>query len=159
MGYTTDFEGEFKINKPVDKETAKLLRGLATTRRMKRSGLPEKYGVDGEFYCDSKKDEGFTEIPSQGKIVDGNEPPRTQPGLWCQWKLQEDNQTIEWDGNEKFYAYIEWLKYIIDKILAPKDYVVNGEVTWNGEEQGDTGKIIVTNNKIKTRIGRIVYDS
>jgi len=151
MGYTTDFEGEFKINKPVDNETAKLLRGLTTTRRMKREGLPEKYGIEGEFFCEDTEDCGQTDNPSQGKIVDYNEPPRTQPGLWCQWKLQEDNQTIKWDGNEKFYGYIEWLKYIIDKILAPKGYIVNGEVEWNGEEQGDTGKVIVVNNKVKTR--------
>jgi len=149
MGYDTDLEGEFKINKPVDNETAKLLRGLAETRRMKRSGLPEKYGIDGEFFCEDTDDFGQDETPSQGKIVDSNEPPRTQPGLWCQWELQEDNQTLMWDGNEKFYDYIEWLKYLIDKILAPRGYVVNGKVTWSGEEQGDTGKITVIKNKVK----------
>jgi len=36
MGYTTEFQGEFKIDKPVDEDTYKLLVGLNTTRRMKR---------------------------------------------------------------------------------------------------------------------------
>ena len=54
-----------------------------------------------------------------------------------------------WDGNEKFYSYIEWLEYLIDKVLAPRGYVVNGEVTWGGEDRRDTGKITVVNNKVK----------
>ncbi len=39
MGYTTDFTGAFKLNKPLDDETYNLLVGLATTRRIKRAGL------------------------------------------------------------------------------------------------------------------------
>ena len=144
MGYTTDFEGKFTINKPVDTKTAKLMRGIAATRRMKRAGLPEEYGIDGEFYI--KDDEV--------KVVDCNEPPSTQPGLWCQWELQEDNQTIQWDGNEKFYDYVEWLEYIIKKILAPKGYILNGKVYWSGEEVRDHGTITVQDNKITVRDSR-----
>ena len=151
MGYTTNFQGKFKINKPVDFKTAKLFRGISTTRRMKRRGLPKKYGIEGEFYCKDREDSGQSTTPSQGEIVEYNNPPSTQPGLWCQWELQEDNQTIQWDGNEKFYMYVEWLEYIIEKILAPKGYVVKGKVDWEGEDRKDNGIITVTNNKIKSR--------
>ena len=58
MGYTTNFQGKFKINKPVDLKTAKLFRGISTTRRMKRRGLPKKYGIEGEFYCKDREDSG-----------------------------------------------------------------------------------------------------
>ena len=50
MGYSTDFEGSFKLNKKLDKATLDLLKGLAATRRVKRKGLAPAYGVDGEFF-------------------------------------------------------------------------------------------------------------
>lgn len=151
MGYTTSFEGEFKVNKPVDEKTYDLLVGLATTRRMKRSGLdPKIYGVEGEFYCEDRRDSGQQNKPSKGKIVDSNEPPSTQPSLWCQWLIQEDSQTIKWDEGEKFYHYVEWIKYLIDKILKPRGYIVDGEVHWRGEEFRDIGTIVVKDNKVKT---------
>lgn len=158
MGYTTEFEGSVKIDRPVDEETAKLLRGIASTRRMKRSGLPEEFGVDGEFYWEDDGDFGQSRNPKMGEIVDYNWPPRTQPGLWCQWELQDDNQTIMWDGGEKFYYYTEWMEYLISRILEPRGYVVNGEITWAGEESGDVGKIKVVNNNVKEIEGRIVYE-
>lgn len=143
MGYTTKFKGKFKIDKPLDDETFELLKLIAETRRMKRSGLPEKYGVDGEFYGESDNNEG-----SQGKIVDYNTPPSTQPGLWCQWLIQEDRQTIEWDRGEKFYKYVEWLEYLIDRILKPRNYIVNGVVKYKGEYSDDSGSIEVKDNEV-----------
>jgi len=153
MGYSTDFRGEFKINKKVDEETYKLLVGLALTRRVKRSGLPKKYGVDGEFYFEESDFDNFgqSETPKEGKIVNNNEPPSTQPGLWLQWQIQEDHETIIWDRQEKFYNYIEWIIYIIDKILKPRGYVLEGRVDWRGEEWDDNGTITIKDNKISTR--------
>ena len=155
MGYTTDFFGEFKIDKPVDRKTAKLLKGLENTRRMKRN--IEGYGVDGEFYIDG---EGMMGQGRSSDIVDYNTPPRTQPGLWCKWLLQDDNQTIKWDGHEKFYYYTEWMRYLIDKILSPRGYIVNGRVEWQGEDRHDIGVIIIENNHVKTQKGKIkfIYD-
>jgi len=153
MGYTTDFKGEFKINKKVDEKTYDLLIGLATTRRMKRSGLDEKiYGIEGEFYCEDRENFGQGNNPSKGKIIDNNDPPRTQPGLWCQWLIQEDRQTIEWNGCEKFYDYVEWIIYFINKILEPRGYIVNGQVEWIGEDGfNDQGIITVKNNIVNTK--------
>lgn len=158
MGYNTDFEGGFKINKPVDEETYKLLLGLANTRRMKRSDLDKKYGVEGEFYCEDTENMGQTDKPSQGKIVNYNEPPKTQPSLWCDWDIQKDRQIIKWNGGEKFYGYVEWIRYLIRSILEPRGYIVNGEVGWFGEDHGDTGIIKVEDNQVISKRGRIVYD-
>lgn len=36
MGYTTDFKGQFELNKMLDKETAHMITQLSQTRRMKR---------------------------------------------------------------------------------------------------------------------------
>lgn len=142
MGYSTDFEGTFKTDRPVDEDTYRLLRGLATTRRMARDVAPE-FGTEGEFYVDGSGPFG------QGRdddIIDHNRPPATQPGLWCQWLIQDDRQTIEWDGSEKFYHYVEWLEYLIERILYPRGYVLNGQVRWQGERDGDSGTITVSDN-------------
>lgn len=154
MGYTTDFEGKFKFNKPLDIETFNFLRKLNETRRMARNVGPE-YGVEGEFYVDGG---GMAGQDNEDNIIDYNTPPKTQPGLWCQWVPTEDGKYLEWDGGEKFYYYVEWLQYIIDKILKPRKYKLSGEVEWQGEDSSDFGKIVVKNNVITTKQGRKTYD-
>ena len=142
MGYTTDFAGEFKTDRPLDEETYTLLKGIAETRRMKRDVGPE-YGIEGEYYIEGSDDH----LEQDANIIDYNEPPRTQPGLWCQWFILEDKQTIVAEG-EKFYDYIEWLEYLINNILEPRGYKLNGKVKWQGEDMDDRGKIIAVNNKL-----------
>ena len=152
MGYHTDFIGTFQIDRPVTKEVADLMKGLATTRIMKRNNtllIEAGYGdcgIDGEFFC---IDDGhYGQEIFLESVIDYNRPPATQPSLWCQWLLADDNQTIEWDMNEKFYSYVEWIQYLIDKILAPNGYYVNGQVAYRGEEFTDFGVIEVNNNKV-----------
>lgn len=154
MGYTTDFEGRFKLNKPLDDETFMFLQKLATTRRMKRNLGPE-YGVEGEFYVDGGGSYGQGE---ESNIVNYNSPPRTQPSLWCQWTPSEDRLHIEWDGGEKFYNYVEWLQYIIAKVLKPKGYSLSGEVQWQGEDSSDMGMIVVQDNEVKTKRAKITFE-
>lgn len=79
-------------------------------------------------------------------------------GYYCQWLPTDDGEYLEWDGSEKFYSYVEWLKYLVKEFFKPKGYKLNGEITWEGEEQGDVGKIIVEDNKVSTKEGKIVYD-
>jgi hypothetical protein len=152
MGYTTDFEGSFIIDKTVDEETAKLLKGLANTRRMKRN--VQGFGVEGEFYVDGKR---FARQGEEDNILNYNAPPKTQPSLWCHWLLQDDNKTIEWDGGEKFYEYIEWMEYLIKTILKPRGYSVSGEVKWFGQEREDAGIINVNKNRIQIRHAHVIY--
>jgi len=148
MGYTTGFDGEFNLQFRDEKSkevVTELVNGLAKTRRVTRDlshlvGELDQpinyYGVDGEFYHGDEN----------SSIINNNEPPRTQPGLWLQWVIEEDS--LYWDEGEKFYNYVEWLQYLIDKIFKPNDVIVNGKVEWFGEECDDTGEIIVTDNTI-----------
>lgn len=140
MGYTTEFRGIFLINRKVDDETRRILDGLVSTRRVKRNVDQAKYGVEGEFYFED----------DENGIIDYNEPPRTQPGLWCQWELigDDDYDGISWDGGEKFYNYIEWITYIIESVIRPRCYSLNGKVEWRGEDWEDTGTILIENNNI-----------
>lgn len=155
MGYTTDFFGRFELNKKLDAETHTFLRKLSETRRMKRNLGPE-YGVEGEFYVDGG---GFCGQDHEDNIVDYNWPPSTQPGLWCQWVPSEDGLGIEWNGVEKFYEYVPWLKYLIRNFLEPKGYVLNGEVRYEGEDPSDRGTIRIVNNRVAVSEEQVLEDA
>jgi hypothetical protein len=144
MGYTTDFSGRFELDKPLAPKMKKFLTLLNETRRMKRN-VDEAFGIEGEFFVFGT---GSFGQDNDNTIVDYNQQPSTQPSLWCQWVPNEDGTAIEWDGGEKFYAYSEWLFYLITKILAPNGYTLNGTVIWQGEETGDVGKIHVVDNVV-----------
>lgn len=143
MGYTTEFYGKFNVKpEPLSDFMIKYLTKFSDTRRMKRN--LEGFGIDGEFYVDGG---GIAGQAEEDNIVDYNSPPDTQPSLWCQWVPSEDGEHIEWDGGEKFYYYVTWIKYIVENFLLDK-YWLEGEVAWQGEEKEDKGKIIIGKNNI-----------
>jgi len=167
MGYSTDFHGRFKLDRPLDDETYNLLVGLNRTRRIKRDigklaerlGItPEealrRYGEEGEFFI---KEKNFVEQLRDPDVVDYNEPPGSQPGFYCHWVPTEDRLYIEWDGGEKFYFADDWIVYLIDRILAPRGYKLNGFVRAFGEDPDDIWAIQVRDNKVKVMSGIIVY--
>lgn len=167
MGYTTEFDGAFKLDRPLTPERKAYLNAFSRTRRMKRNAtlaakLPDPireavnrfigvhacYFVGGTGPCGQDHDKS---------VIDYNSPPLGQPGLWCQWVPNDDGTEITWDGGEKFYRYIEWLKYIIESFIEPWGYTLNGEVTWQGEEPDDFGRILVKDNSILTQKGHRTY--
>lgn len=81
-----------------------------------------------------------------------------QPGLWCQWTINEDGTCLEWDGGEKFYNYVEWLEYLIQHFFDKWGVKLNGEITWEGEDSGDMGKIVVVDNVVTVKVARITYE-
>lgn len=159
MGYTTDFNGQFKLDQPLTADQRAYLTAFSGTRRFKRNaevtstfpdpvreavGLP--VGDDGGYYV------GDTENYGQNRKSDCagyNNPPEGQPSLWCNWTPTEDGTAIVWNEGEKFYHYTEWLKYIIEHFLQPWGRVLNGEVKWQGEDYEDRGIIYVKDNMVK----------
>lgn len=75
---------------------------------------------------------------------------------YCQWEITEDGKGLHAEG-EKFYEYIEWMKVVLDMVLAPWGIVANGEIVWEGEEQGDTGLIVVEDNLVKIKRKKLVW--
>ena len=168
MGYSTDFEGAFELDRPLTPEHKAYLTQFSETRRMKRDEwkaveLPDPIreavklpvGHEGEYFIGGTGEMGQRDDPS---IVDHSSPPMSQPGLWCQWTPSPDGKYIVWDGGEKFYHYRSWISYIISNFLMPWGYVLNGTVTWQGEESNDKGQIVVVNNQIQTKFGKVVYE-
>lgn len=147
MGYTTDFDGAIKIDPPLNQAEIDFLVKFNETRRMDRTEGP--YFVDGP---------GFMGQDNTSGVINHNRPPACQPGLWCQWRPTDDGQFIEWDGGEKFYDSLEWMRYIIDHFLKPgalapldflqKNHTLNGEILAQGEDIRDRWTLVVTDNKV-----------
>jgi hypothetical protein len=142
----------------------------------------EIYGIDGEYFIN---DTDWRDIDKDKSIIDYNCPPgqigfdeqkelgwdtrwkenqrlikegKCSPGLWCQWVVTDDGTELEWDGGEKFYNYVEWLKYLINHFFNRWGVKLNGEIEWEGEDSDDRGMIVVKDNVVKTKRGRIVYE-
>lgn len=71
------------------------------------------------------------------------------PSFYCQWVFDDHTSTIQWDGGEKFYGYVEWMK-IVCKKADHFGLVCNGKVRWQGENLADTGVITVEDNIVST---------
>lgn len=150
------------------------LEGKGNTRCFKlleELGLP--MGAEGDYYCGTGfagKDGGFGNKGADDSIVEYNlapgeakwndpiKPVGGQPGLWCQWIPSPDGTQIVWNGGEKFYKYVEWLKYLIENFLKPWGYKVSGLVEWKGEDSGDYGVIEATDNEVITHDHKKVVD-
>ena len=94
-------------------------------------------------------------------VIDHNNPPKGQPGTWCQWVPTADGRHIEWDGGENFYDSEAWMTYLIDHFLkngalAPldflrKNHVVNGRIKASGEDRDDNWVLIVKDNTVSSK--------
>jgi len=79
---------------------------------------------------------------------DRHDEPGT-PDSWCSWIPSKDGAAIEWDGGEKFYFYVDWLEFLIDRFLKPWGYVLSGRVEWEGEDARDQGVLHVKDNRVQ----------
>ena len=168
MGYTTYFSGSFKFDKPLEPWLVEYVNKFCNSRRMKRDNdkikelfpnwkelcFKGELGTEGEYFIGGL---GFMGQDIEDSVIDHNRPAYTQPGLWCQWIVTEDGKALVWDEGEKFYNYEEWLRYLIDNFFEPLGYVLNGEVTWDGEESDDIGTITVTDNYVEMEYGVHLY--
>jgi len=159
MGYSTDFVGAFKLSKPLTREQREFLLKFSDTRRMKRD--PKKavklgditriaagimgVGEEGGYFTGGL---GFAGQDHDESVTNHNEPPKGQPGLWCQWVPDESGEYIGWNGAEKFYHYEEWLQYLITHFLAEWGITITGVVRWRGERSDDKGSMVVTDSVI-----------
>ncbi len=149
MGYTTEFSGNIMINLPLNEREIDYLNKFSQSRRMLRK--------KGDYYVDDPQVNG-----SEPDIIDNNKSTAEQPGLWCQWVVNE-GKFIEWDGEEKFYKAEQWMWYILQHFIGkdpiakrrhPKKFAFlqghdcNGTIKAQGEDHSDTWMLIVKNNFI-----------
>ncbi|OLT24383.1 hypothetical protein BJF79_13655 [Actinomadura sp. CNU-125] len=161
MGYTTDFTGHITINPPLNPHEITYLKRFADTRRMHRD--------NGPYFTGS----GHAGQGPDNDIVNGNAPGPEQPSLWCNWVPTDDGTAIKWNGAEKFYNSVEWMRYLLQAFLekgafvqvelaapvdgrhyAPEfehftfDHVLDGVIDAQGEDPGDRWVLIVEDNEV-----------
>lgn len=157
MGYTTEFWGEIKFNKPIASELKKYINKFGDIRHVKRDITKikkvypnwkelcyhEELGQEGQFFIG-----GGDGHWNDASIVDFNEPPVLIPSLYCQWALNENDELV-WNGSEKFYSYTKWLAYLLYYFFEPNGYFGKGEIEYRGEDWvSDWGTIYVANNTV-----------
>ena len=171
MGYSTVYIGEIEIEGIVPTNVFDYINEFSEIRHMKRDNkkikeldvnykvkiFDYKLGTEGEYYVNCT-DPLIGDLELKESVVDYNNPPSTQPGLWCQWILKGErgidgyeNVKIQWNKTEKFYDGYEWLKYIIDNFLKKKNLVCNGLLS-SIDDYGNVQYIFVLNNHV------ILYD-
>lgn len=148
MGYTTNFTGRIKVDPPLNAEEREYLIKFSNTRRMNRTNGP--YFIEGSDFMGQGKD---------SDIIDFNDLPKGQPGLWCKWEPNEKGNAIVWNGMEKFYNSVEWMRYLIDHFIGKNPLAVNhlpfftghncnGTIRAQGEDPDDKWVLIVSDNTV-----------
>ena len=108
MGYTTDFLGHVDITPALNEAEVSYLEAFRRSRRHHRPGGP--YEVPGNPYAEE-------ELASDVEAY--NRPAQGQPQLWCQWQPCWSGCCLSFDGGEKFYEPVRWMRYLIDHFLRP----------------------------------------
>src|SRR5258708_32821916 len=111
MGYHTEFVGKFDLDRSLAPEHQAFLVAFSRTRLVKwdarevqqmpdsireKCGLP--VGIEGAYFLGYEYNGQDDEPPF---LIDDNEPPHNQPGLWCGWAPNEDGTQIVWNEQEK----------------------------------------------------------
>lgn len=108
MGYTTDFIGHIDIEPRLNASEIAYLEAFRHTRHFDRGGSP--YEVPGNPLA---PDADGVPTERYNALAPG------VPQLYCQWTVCGTGCCLAYDGDEKFYEPIAWLRYLIDHLLGP----------------------------------------
>jgi hypothetical protein len=168
MGYCTDFRGHFKLERPLAPHHLAYLQAFNEAPHVRWNvdlvkeypdplreavGLP--LGENGCYFTSHnfiKSDDDYPPwVVYRGRVK--NDPAYLggvcpgMPNGSCDWRPNDDGTELIAYA-DKVHGYIQWLHFLIDHFLAPWGYVLNGEMTWQGEWEHDTGTIVIEKNVI-----------
>lgn len=159
MGYTTDFIGHIDIEPSLNDEEVAYLTAFSESRRCLRAGGP--YDVPGNPAAE--REEGMP-------TAQANAGADAQPGYWCDWVPCWDGCCLAYNGSEKFYSPVPWLRYLIQHFLKPGahasrpglsffegftfDHVLEGMVVGCRRDNKELFAINVKNNRVTEKILR-----
>ena len=123
MGYDVYYNGEVTVTPALTEADAAVLRAAAN-----REDTEETRAI-------------FAAIAAS--------PEPDLPGYAGLLEVSEDRECIIPEQDESRHGFRLWLKLLIDHYLAPRGYVLNGEVTWEGEDRDDSGTIFVKDNQVE----------
>ncbi|HCB03052.1 MAG TPA: hypothetical protein DEQ43_02145, partial [Nocardioides bacterium] len=162
MGYTTDFIGHFDIDPLLNQDEIEYLTAFSMSRRFARSDGP--YAVPGNPMAVRDKERAEVDYDTYNTVASG------QPQLYCQWVPCLDGCCLTFDGNEKFYQPVAWLRYLILHLLKPGavaartgleafehftfDHHLNGMVVGCRRDTKELFAITVKANRVTERVLR-----
>lgn len=155
MGYSTDFVGNLTIAPRLNEHEIEYLDAFRLSRRCQRPGGP--YDVPG-----NPRAEDSSQFPGDAYDLRAS----GQPNLWCDWQVCWDGDCLSWDGTEKSYSMVPWLRYLIAHFLKPGaeakgrpgfeefsfDHVVHGMVVGCRRDTKELLAVSVRNNRVTERV-------
>ena len=111
MGYTTDFVGHVDIEPALNQDEIEYLIAFSRSRRFDRTDGP--YAVPGNPMAAFDEERKTVDVDTYNRVAPG------QPQLWCQWVPCLDGCCVSFDGHEKFYEPVAWMRYLIGHFLKP----------------------------------------
>lgn len=85
------------------------------------------------------------------ELLEINENPdlarAPKPDSYMQWVPSQTLDHIVWDGGEKFYDYTAWMQWLC-LLLGAWGIEADGQLYWQGDGTGDTGRIDVSANTV-----------
>jgi hypothetical protein len=145
------------------KRDVMLLEKLGDPLR-KAVGLP--LGLEGAYYVAGTEERLSEHNPT---IIDFNEPPSGQPGLWCFWEPSGDGESLVWVNGDKTYGHDTWLEYLIEHFLNPWNYKLSGRIECscyfckyvypNGDEENEVDIRYVEKSELIIKDDNIVIEN
>ncbi len=156
MGFNTDYLGHIDIEPRLNDAEIEYLTAFVTSRRCIRDS---PYDVPGNPRAETSAD--FEEDLY-------NHPHPGQPNLWCDWSVCWTGCCLAWNGTEKSYSMIPWLRYLIAHFLKPGaraakdprfaaftfDHRLSGMVVGCRRDTKELFLVRVSNNRIAERVLR-----
>ena len=65
----------------------------------------------------------------------------------CDWQLSGGRLSVEGESRGE---QDEWLRLLIVRFFQPNGYTLSGEVSWEGDQSGDTGVIHLDGNRVES---------
>ena len=153
MGLHTTYVGHIGIEPPLSAEEIDFARRFGHTRHYD-SGSP---GVRLALHPADDDSSGASDVSSY------NRPAPGMPGLWCPWTICKEGCCLHWDGIEKPYDGMAWLRYLIEEFLGEgarsevaaqhglTEHVLDGVVVGERHETGELFAIEVEANEVTRR--------
>jgi hypothetical protein len=132
MGYYVYYSGEISVSPPLSEEDAAVVRA----------------------FVNSERTESTQSIFAA--IADSAEPDL--PGYDGLLEVSGDRASLVPEEEESHHGVRLWLKLLAEHFLAPKGYVSNGEVLWEGEDSDDAGCIYVKDNRVEA-IDNLIFNA
>lgn len=124
MGYNVYYRGEIRITPSLSKEHAALVLAFSKGERTQLTEAIYK------------------------PIAASAEPDL--PGYSDLFELSDDRSLIVPDESESRHGLRLWLVLLIEHLLEPLGYKLNGDVIWTADEDDDRGTIFVRDNVVET---------